>query len=437
MQVAPITSSYVRNKKPEKQPSFKASLSGQKLFQSVAASECNPNWSTLVNRLDPLYERGMQIRSDFMRDYGRVIFSNPFKGLAGKTQVFAHPDDSVSTRMLHSEYVAANAETLSDFWGLNSQLARVGGKAHDLGHSPFGHDGEVALDRLMQKYKIQSDFWQGHFWHEKNGLRVVDDIATLPNPQGYEENLNLTYAVRDSIVSHCGEVDQSGIVPRNELLNLSEMPFENRPQPYTWEGCCTKICDRTAYVGVDIEDAIRKGTPPSSRKELAQRIEDATGVRLAEVNNTVLMNHFLTDLIQNSSPSEGIRFSRQTAELMNTAKKFNHDTIYAPAKERQAQYIDLVINTLFEHLDGFFDSSKTLQRLGKQQDKQPKLAQSFREWLIKYSDADIDEREKRKYANKVLYSMHNQNDYRLAIIEYIAGMTDDFARAAYEEITFV
>lgn len=437
MQIAPITSSYVRNKKPEKQPLFKASLPRKKLFESVAASESNPNWSKLVRRLDPLYKRGIQVPA-FMRDYSRVIFSNPFKRLAGKTQVFAHPDDLVSTRMLHSEYVAANAETLSDFWGLNSQLVRVGGKAHDLGHSPFGHDGELALDKLMQKYKIQSDFWKGRFWHEKNGLRVVDDIATLPNPKGFQENLNLTYAVRDSIVSHCGEVDQSGIMPRKELLDLSEMPFENRPQPYTWEGCCTKICDRTAYVGVDIEDAIKnRALPPGSRKELAQRIEDATGVKFAEVNNTVLMNHFLTDLIQNSSPRKGIRFSEQTAELMNTAKKFNQDTIYAPAKERQAQYIDLVINTLFEHLDGFYDGGKTLQKLDKQQDKQPKLAQSFREWLIKYSDADLEQREKRKYANKILYSMHSQNDYRLAIIEYIAGMTDDFARTAYEEITFV
>lgn len=95
------------------------------------------------------------------------------------------------------------------------------------------------------------------FWHEQQGLRVVDDIETLLDPAGKTQNLMLTYAVRDGIISHCGEVRSTVLRPRGEALELEEIPGPGRYDPYTWEGCVVKVADKIAYLGRDIEDAVR------------------------------------------------------------------------------------------------------------------------------------------------------------------------------------
>ena len=92
------------------------------------------------------------------------------------------------------------------------------------------------------------------FGHEKNSLRFIDLIETLPNYSGYKENLNLTYAVRDGIVCHCGEVNENYLKPRNEYIDLNEIE-KGKHMPYTYEGCVVKISDKIAYLGRDIEDA--------------------------------------------------------------------------------------------------------------------------------------------------------------------------------------
>lgn len=416
--------------------SFKGLILKPNLFKHVAATETHQNWLKLITRETPLYERENNILSEFSRDFNRVIHSDAFKRLAGKTQVFTHPDsDMISTRMLHVEYVSSNGEDISNFMGLNSKLVRVGCKAHDIGQPPFGHDGEKALDRLMQDHNIKSDFWQGRFWHEKNGLRVVDDIETLPDYHGYHRNLNLTYAARDSIVCHCGEVDENGLRPRLEHIDLRAIQFNNRPQPFGWEGCVTKASDKTGYLGVDIEDALnKKFLPQSKKKELIECVEDLTKYNFKELNNTILMNHFIAELCAKSNPEEGLKFSDETFKLMNTVKKFNYEEIYNPIKEVQVPYINLVINTIFDNLNELYDSKNTLSKIdGK---KQPKVISYFREWLVKYSDVAPEERKAKKYANKVIYSIENPDDYKLSIIEYIAGMTDKFASNSYKEIIF-
>ena len=91
------------------------------------------------------------------------------------------------------------------------------------------------------------------FWHEKNGLRFVDKIELLEDNYKKNKNLDLTYAVRDGIISHCGEVDENGLKPRNEWINLNEFTKPGEYQPATWEGCVVKISDKIAYVGRDID----------------------------------------------------------------------------------------------------------------------------------------------------------------------------------------
>lgn len=430
--------------KNSKKISFQGLSAKPNLFKKVAASAENfrlkekaPGWLKLISREEKLYERPNKYLSEFSRDFNRIIFSEAFKRLSGKTQVFMHPNNSdmITNRMLHSEYVPAIGESISDFIALNSKLVRTTGKAHDLGQPPFGHDGEKALDRLMKEHHIKSDFWQGRFWHEKNGLRIVDDIETLADPEGYHRNLNLTYATRDGIVCHCGEVDENGLIPRTDYIDLRAIQFDKRPQPFTYEGCTTKIADKIGYLSLDIEDALKmKFIHPNKKKELVECIEDLTKYNFKEINNSVLMHHFVSEIHANSNPKSGLKLSEHTFQLMNLVKKTNYKEIYDPIKTHQVPYIDEVITTIFNHLNAQFSGKNTLTKLDKTANKQPELSQTFREWLVKYSDIAPKEREEKKYANKILYNIEDENDYKLSIIEFIAGMTDSFASKTFSEI---
>ena len=145
------------------------------------------------------------------------------------------------------------ARSISKHLGLNEDLAEAIAQGHDIGHTPSGHDGEKVLDSISRSKGLPK------FWHEKNSLRMIDSILTLLNSKGQQNNLGLTYAVRDGIINHCGEVDDNFIKPRKNILKLEEISSPGKVQPYTWEGCVMKIADKIAYLGRDLEDAQRLG----------------------------------------------------------------------------------------------------------------------------------------------------------------------------------
>ncbi|MFA7659002.1 MAG: HD domain-containing protein [Candidatus Gastranaerophilaceae bacterium] len=418
--------------------SFAGLILKPNLFKELAATESNPNWLKLIAREAELYVKPNDLRSEFERDYNRILHSDAYNRMMGKTQVFSHPNsDATSTRISHVNQVSSVAENISDFLGLNTKLTRAIATGHDLGHAPFGHGGEMSINKIMQEQGIKSDCWRGSFWHEKNSLRFVDDIETKLDPYGYEKNLDLTYAVRDGIISHCGEVDENGLRPRKEYVDLRSIDKGNRVSPYTWEGCVMKISDKIAYLGKDIEDAINnKFLHPDKKNELIKLVKENTGKNFKEINNTVLINEFISDLCANSNPQDGIGFSEKTFKLMNTVKKFNYESIYFAKDKVQGPYVNLVINTIFNDLNGLYSGKNTLAKLEKERETKPHLAQSFKDWLIKYSDAAPEEREAKKFANKVIYSIDNQDDYKLAAIEFISSMTDRTAIKSFEEIIF-
>lgn len=417
---------FVKSK--SNQPSFQRCPG---LFKEIAAHKGNPKWANIIARQKQLKNGEDEASSIFFDEYETILNSEAFLKLSGKTQVFSFPNrDLISTRNIHSLLVASNAEKIARYLGLNVDLARACALGHDLGHTPFGHDGEVALNNLMKKYNIQSDFWHGEFRHEDNSLRVLQDINTQIDPNGKHVNSDLTYGVRDGVVSHCGEVDENGIFPRDEYIDLRTIQNHERPQPYTMEGCVVKMSDRISYVGVDINDAIKSGKLSEKQLlELAKHIAKTTKNKITVVNNGNLTKYFLDDLMENSTPQKGINFSPEASQLMNLVKKFNYDHIYGPAKKEQVAEIDEVINKIFECLDELYAGKDTLSRLDKMalHDSSDTI-NCFKEWLIKYSDVDLAQKAKKNYANRTLYSIEDQNDYRLAIIEYIAGMTDQFAR---------
>lgn len=221
-------------------------------FSKVAANENNPKWENMIKRENILYGT-KDIRSPFERDFNRILHTNAYNRLKHKTQVFFSPEnDHICTRIEHVNYVESISYTISNFLGLNSELTRAIACGHDVGHGPFGHVGEKIISEISKRDINEN------FWHEKNGLNILDNIEILENYETEKENLNLTYAVRDGIISHCGEVDENSLKPRDEAIALNEYKYPNEYSPYTWEGCIVKISDKISYLGRDIDDAIEE-----------------------------------------------------------------------------------------------------------------------------------------------------------------------------------
>ena len=387
-----------------------------KKFEKYAANENNPNWDKIISRQSPLYNRNNFMRSEFERDYTRIIHSTAYIRLKHKTQVFFSPEnDHICTRIEHVTHVESISYTIAKNLGLNTELTKAIAVAHDVGHSPFGHEGEKILSEISNRDLGIS------FWHEKNGLELVDNIELLEDTERFKQNLDLTYAVRDGIISHCGEIDENCLKPRNEFIDLNDYKFPNQYAPYTWEGCVVKISDKISYLCRDIEDAIT-----------LKIFKDIPGEEDI-INNTNLINNLIYDLCENSSPEKGLCLSENALNLMNRIKAFNYKYIYASDRIKPStRYFRVVINEIYNLLKSMYDGQNTLNKLNDVSDIYPNLCKGFINFITDYYD--FDNRENLRLKNKVLFSIDNEKDFYKAIIYYISGMTDNFAIEIYNEI---
>jgi len=389
----------------------------QGILKEVATTSNNEKWKNSISREKVLYNRNTDMRTEFERDYTRVIHSRSYRRLKHKTQVFFSPeDDHICTRTEHVMLVESISYTIAKYLGLNIELTKAIATAHDIGHSPFGHQGEKILSSISK-----SELGEG-FWHERNGLDTVDKIETLEDPEGNMQNLNLTYAVRDGIVSHCGEIDENQIKPRDEFINLENYKTPNQYAPYTWEGCVVKISDKISYLGRDIADAITLGILDGKLEELYNLLEINKNQK---INNTNIVNDLVYDLCMNSSVEKGLCFSGKTFDKMNKIKKFNYQNIYLSDKLIAShKYFELIINKIFEVLkEGYHNKTKIQKNYFS-------VIDDFDKWLKNYWNLEREENNK----NKVLFDMNNEKDYIKAIIYYISGMTDNYAIKMYNKI---
>lgn len=402
-------------------------------FIEVAVSDNNKKWTQCLSRQRELYQRQHDIRSEFARDYNRILHCTAYRRLKHKTQVFfATRNDHICTRIEHVTHVASVSYTIANFLGLNTELTNAIAIGHDLGHAPFGHQGESILKEIVEK-KIGKTFW-----HEKNSLRFVDKIESLPDENGKEQNLNLTYAVRDGIVSHCGEVDENAIYPRDEFIDLYQIQSAGVNQPFTWEGCVVKIADKISYIGRDIEDALTLGIlSMGEKRELKRIVAEITGISdLRDINNTVLMHGFITDLCTASSPEKGLGFSDTYLPYINSVKKFNYKHIYKHKRlDYFKDYARLIIGSIFDVLANTYDSKEPMKKIQNIEKIYPSLARNFYEWIKKYSDVYGENRSENGFQNEIIYRLEDEKDYLHAIIDYISSMTDSFAIKAFNEIT--
>ena len=387
-----------------------------KKFENYAANPNNPNWDKIISRQSPLYNRNNFMRSEFERDYTRIIHSTAYRRLKHKTQVFFSPEnDHICTRIEHVTHVESISYTIAKNLGLNTELTKAIAVSHDVGHSPFGHEGEKILSEISNRDLGIS------FWHEKNGLELVDNIELLEDTERFKQNLDLTYAVRDGIISHCGEIDENCLKPRKEFIDLNDYKFPNQYAPYTWEGCVVKISDKISYLCRDIEDAIT-----------LKIFKDIPGEEDI-INNTNLINNLIYDLCENSSPEKGLCLSENALNLMNRIKAFNYKYIYASDRIKPStRYFRVVINEIYNLLKSMYDGQNTLNKLNDVSDIYPNLCKGFINFITDYYD--FDNRENLRLKNKVLFSIDNEKDFYKAIIYYISGMTDNFAIEIYNEI---
>ena len=396
------------------------------LFKDYAIQPNNTKWENATSRVVPLVSRNTDVRTAFDRDYNRIIHSNAYRRLKHKTQVFFSPEnDHICTRNEHVTHVESISYTIASYLGLNTELTKAISVAHDLGHSPFGHAGEKVISEISKR-----DLGIA-FWHEKNGLDFVDFIELLESHDGYKQNLNLTYAIRDGIISHCGEIDENGLKPRDESIDLHTYIYPNQYSPYTWEACVVKISDKISYIGRDIEDAITLGILENHLNELYDLLK--YNVSDKKINNSNIINFLVCDLCENSSPEKGLCFSNEAFELMNKIKDFNYKHIYFNDRMKPSmRFFNIVINEIYDTLINCYDGENTLNNLVNLKNYYPKLGNGFYYFLENYTD--LGNRKTLKLKNTIIFDYQKKEDFIKSILSYISGMTDNFAIEIYNEI---
>lgn len=349
----------------------------------------------LINRK---FNRNEDLRGYFFRDTTAIVHSYPFRRLKSKTQVFFSPkNDHICTRIEHVMHVATIAATVCRALELDVDLAWAISLGHDLGHTPFGHVGEQIIS------KIQEERGRGHFAHEVYSLRVVDHLI------GYGKGLNLTYAVRDGIINHCGEKFEKEIEPEFTVKNLEDITNRNQ-YPSTWEGAIVRMSDKIAYLGRDMEDAIQlrlidgKDVPENSRKILGN-------------SNSEIIDTLVKDLIRFSKSEGVIGFSKEKFEAVLELKAFNYENIYGnPRLASYHEYFGRILNILFTYLENIF--TKYQFETSGYKIENNMLSARFGDYLAKM---------------KHFYLEHDMGTDNI-VLDYVAGMTDDFAIDSISEI---
>ena len=274
-------------------------LEHRRLHPKAAFADCSRG------RLRAEPEREGDVRTCYQRDTDRIVHSKSFRRLMHKTQVFLSPEgDHYRTRMTHTLEVARIARTITRAMGLNEDLAEAVAMGHDLGHTPFGHAGERALDALMP----------GGFCHNEQSLRVADVLER--DGMG----LNLTYEVRNGILCHTRD-----------------------PWPETLEGMAVRRSDQIAYINHDIDDAIRAGL--LREEDLPKDVTALLGH-----SPSARINTLVCDMIRTSRAEGTVMLTPAAEKALKDLRAFMFDRVYrnpiAKGEEHKAQ--DLLAR-LFEY----------------------------------------------------------------------------------------
>lgn len=300
-----------------------------------------------------LDEPKCEVRTEYQRDRDRIIHSKAFRRLMHKTQVFLAPEgDHYRTRLTHTLEVSQVSRTICRALNYNEDLTEAIALGHDLGHTPFGHNGEAVLNEIHP----------GGFKHNEQSLRVVEVLEDGSDREG----MNLTYEVKDGILNHSG----SGF-------------------PETLEGQIVRISDRIAYINHDIDDAIRSGV--ISFDDLPK---DA--IKLFGESHSQRINSMVINMVENSEGKDIVSMDEEHTEMLNVLRKYMFQNVYLNENvknEKDVRTVEVVIKSLYE----YYVSNP---------DKLPKDQ-------LTHLDRD---------------------GINVVVKDYIAGMTDRFAKITYKNI---
>ncbi|MBN1903509.1 MAG: HD domain-containing protein [Deltaproteobacteria bacterium] len=278
-------------------------------------------------------------RQNFSLDTDRILHSMAYSRYIDKTQVFyLVKNDHITHRVLHVQLVSKISRTIGRLLMLNEDLIEAIALGHDIGHAPFGHDGERFLSRLSSEHGI------GFFQHNLQSVRFLEKIER--KGRGW----NLTLQVLDGILCHDGEIHKKKLCPESgknfEIMAKEISEKEKEPYleilPMTLEGCVVRMADTISYVGRDIEDAIRLGI--IKRQDIPENCRKTLG----ETNGNIVYS-LVEDLVENSLDKPYICFSDEISNSLKELKDFNRDRIYlSETFFKQTSKLELMFSLMFE-----------------------------------------------------------------------------------------
>ncbi|MBN2395978.1 MAG: HD domain-containing protein [Candidatus Atribacteria bacterium] len=341
------------------------------------------------------------LRGPFSRDRDHILYSGSFRRYIGKTQVIynaASFDEQLANRSIHTLQVSQIARSIGKVLKLNLDLIEAIALGHDLGHAPFGHDGERFLQEICQKYQL------GLFFHNIHSLRVVDYLSDA------NQGMNLTFQVRDGIVSHDGEINEISVKPYPSKTEKEIQDYITKKQkgeksityPNTLEGCLVRITDSISYIGQDYEDAVRirlikeSDLPVEIRKTLGE-------------SNSEIINSLAHDVIEQSYGINEIGYSQNIAQCVFKLKIFNLEHIYEnKTLKREREKIRNSFFCLFDHFVQAIKKGNTKSIV-------------FTEWIFNRGE---------DHGRQYLQDCSPEE----VVVDYMASMTDRYFLNAYHQL---
>lgn len=340
------------------------------------------------------YDNSKDIRPPFFKDADAIMFSLSYTRYIDKTQVFIKSNnDNVTKRVLHVQLVSKIARTIGRALNLNEDLIEAIALGHDVGHVPFGHTGESILNKISLEHN------EGAFMHNVQSVRNF--LILEKNGHG----LNLSIQVLDGILCHNGEILSGKYAPikkdSKQVLKEYEDCYKDEKNslklnPMTLEGCVVRISDVIAYIGRDIEDGIRLGLIKES--DIPKNVSDILGFHNNDIIDTLVM-----DIIENSLNKNYIKLSDKVFKALNDLQKFNYENIYykAHTKEDLENYELMFRKLFYYYLDALNNNKNT----------------------------DIND----IYLNDMDDNYKKNNTNARIVIDYLAGMTDNFFIRKYNQ----
>lgn len=354
-----------------------------------------PSASAMRRRPDPMEESGH--RQSFAVDADRVLHSLAYTRYIDKTQVFSLIDnDQITHRVLHVQLVSKIARTIGRLLGLNEDLIEAIAMAHDIGHPPFGHDGETFLGEKCLEHGL------GPFLHNLQGVHFLERVEKAG------QGLNLCLQVLDGVLCHDGEAPAEGLTPQRDKTFATleaEMAAKSADRklllkPMTMEGCVVRLADSVAYIGRDLEDAILVGLV--RRRDLPCEVVQVLG----DTNGTIVYR-LVEDLLAFSCERDMVGFSPAVRQALAAMKRFNYERIYLhPRIKSEHAKIRLGFHRLF---DQYLDDLATDRRVSP--------------IFTRFLDA-------------MQPSYHQAWPPAVLVRDFIAGLTDQAFIVAYRELVW-